>query len=181
MRGLIFTLILLALPLAARADDSSTITYTSHRYGFALNLPGGGIISDAASDPDWKADSSAAFDWDALDPKAPLSFLGVVVVSFDDDAVDADVSDWMADEAGAENLAKMKAKLLANGAPLSLDGHSWTNARFKYDAADEGEYEIFVTREGHNLYAVYFDYARGSTGGEATARKVLASFTAPVR
>jgi len=179
MRLVILSLLLLALPCAALADDAWE-TYDSSAKGFSLSLPAGGVFKDEASDPDWDKTSSTVFTWEAPGEKTPLSFVTVNVVSFLDSASQGDVDDFMADELSEDNLGKVKAELVQTGEPINTGGHSWSNARFRYtDPGLDGEYEVFVTYNGQNLYAIYFEYSLDTTGGDATARDILATFITP--
>lgn len=165
---------ILLLPFAARAQQ---VTYSSDAYDFSIALPGGGLIGDAYSDPDWAEDESTVVRWVGLREDAPITVLLVNVVSLGQEVSDDDVFAFMEGMVAGSEDPENNMSLRDVSDVFTVGNRGWISALIDDTAADAtGQYEIFVTRQGQWIYAVTFYYADGVAGQEQ-AGEILGTFT----
>jgi hypothetical protein len=165
--------IVFLLPCAAFAQH---VTYSSDEFDFSIALPGGGLIGDAFSDPDWEEDETTVLRWVGLVEGAPITVMMVNAVTLEHEVSDDDVFAFMEGMVEGSQDPENNMSLRDVSDVFTVGNRGWISALIDDTSVDAtGQYEIFVTRQGQWIYAVTFYYADGAAGQEL-AGDILGTF-----
>ena len=174
-------MILLSSTFAYAADtvseETAGTTYSSSDYDFSLWLPDGGVLADAATDPNWDYDETTVFTWVADDMEQAVFLVMGSALALDSEATDADIASFVEGLTDEENNKQNNTTVEEVNDVFKVGDRGWVSVLFKdHSGETPGEFEIFVTRQGVYIYAVAFHYTDGSENGLGFAEDVLSSF-----
>jgi hypothetical protein len=176
MRVFLAAAVIALLPFFALADEGSIVTYTSLDHDFSLALPGGGVISDAYSDPNWEVDdSNTVMRWEAT-ADGPVALLMASALPLEAEATDDDISKFVEGYTGS--IGEEDTSSVENvSAVFQIGNRGWISVLAKESSGEPVWFEAYITRQGSYIYTVVFFYNSNDGSGAAVAKDVLATFT----
>ncbi|MDQ3022959.1 MAG: hypothetical protein M3R04_01045 [bacterium] len=179
MKSLLAAIAIVLAPVFAFAQEGSLVTYTSLDHGFTIAVPGGGMLTDIYSDPNWVADdgTNTVMRWDTLFETDAVTTMTVTALDLGMEATDADIADFIEGYTG-ELDSGGESTVDEVGPVFMVENRGWVSVLAHSTVPGGAHFEAFATRHGNYLYCVLFFYPLNDGQGNALARDVLGTFSA---